>query len=180
VHSPVLFEALGSPCDARRRVGQHSPRLGRGNRVNQVCGRAGGRHGGRVLSRLRPGGPTARRNLRAARRNCGLVVQRSSYQRWIFLGREDSGRWKAGETMTTETLRARRKTVFSRNLRTSDLARPLRKTVFLRELCVSVVGLGSGRASASLGCALSLLSVNADRRGQAECSSRLKHAVVFT
>src|SRR6266446_8084828 len=34
----------------------------------------------------------------------------------FFSGGKDSGGWKAGKTMTTETLRARRKTVFEEKL----------------------------------------------------------------
>ena len=62
-----------------------------------------------VLSRLRPGGPTARRNLRAARRNCGLVVQ--------------SGSPQPETKQTTETRRARRKAVFRRNFAQSETRR---------------------------------------------------------
>ncbi len=54
----------------------------------------------------------------------------------FFAGCEDFGGWEAGETITTETLRARRNPVFQSPL---DRARTLRKTAFLRVLSVSVV-----------------------------------------
>ena len=55
---------------------------------------------------------------------------------WIFLGMRRSGGWEAGETITTETLRARRNRSFNR---TSRPCEDSRKTAFLRVLSVSVV-----------------------------------------